>query len=107
MSNDADSNRHGEKQPQNSNLPSTTAALLLAQYGGKIIIPLEDVRRDYFPHLTADNFMRKLGSGDIKLPVVRMDASQKCHKGIHFEDLARYLDARREAALKELRQLHR
>lgn len=84
-----------------------TAALLLAQYGGKIIIPMEDVRRDYFPHLTLEKLLRKTGSGDIRLPVVRMEASQKCHKGVHFEDLAEYLDKRREAAQKELRQLLR
>jgi hypothetical protein len=30
-----------------------------------------------------------------------MEASQKCAKGIHLVDLAKYLDARVEAARKE------
>jgi len=85
----------------------TTASLLLSQYGGKPIVSVDLVRRDYFPHLTPDNFMRKVGSGDIKLPVVRVEASQKCYKGIHILDLAAYLDGRREAAIKELKQVTR
>lgn len=85
----------------------STAQLLLSQYGGKPIVSVDDVRRDYFPHLTSDNFMRKVGSGDIRLPVVRVEASQKCYKGIHILDLADYLDDRREAAVKELRQITR
>jgi hypothetical protein len=37
--------------------------------------------------------------------MVRMENSQKCAKGIHLQDLADYLDARRAAAIKECRQL--
>ena len=40
-------NRNGLAQPQSMN----TSFLLMAQYGGKAIIPIEDVYRDYFPHL--------------------------------------------------------
>ncbi|MEY9098845.1 hypothetical protein ABIA24_001754 [Sinorhizobium fredii] len=85
----------------------STSFLLFAQYGGKAIIPVEDVCRDYFNHLTPDKFLRKVGSGEIALPVVRAETSQKCQKGVYLQDLADYLDARREAALKEFRQLHR
>jgi hypothetical protein len=34
-----------------------------------------------------------------------MEASQKCAKGVHINDLATYLDERRAAAIKECRQL--
>lgn len=84
----------------------STVLFLMAQYGGKAIIKLEDVCRDYFPHLKFDQFARKLGSGEIKLPVTRMDASsQKSAKGVHMSDLAQYIEERREAALKEQKQL--
>lgn len=83
-----------------------TAFLLMAQYNGKAIIPLEDIRRDFFSHLTLQKMLRKLGSGDIALPVVRIENSQKCAKGIHLQDLANYLDKRRADALKEYAQLH-
>lgn len=83
-----------------------TAFLLMAQYHGKTVIPLEDVRRDFFSHLTLQKMLRKLGSGDIALPVVRIESSQKCAKGIHLQDLADYLDKRRADALKEYVQLY-
>ena len=82
-----------------------TTFLLLAQYNGKAIIPLEEVRRDFFSHLTLQKLLRKLSLGDIALPVMRMEQSQKCTKGVHLQDLADYLDARRQAAKKELSQM--
>jgi hypothetical protein len=89
-----------------ANAPTlNTAFLLMAQYGGKAIIPVEDVCRDYFSHLDSAKFVRKVGAGEIQIPLVRMEASQKCAKGIHLQDLADYLDQRRAAAQKECRQL--
>ena len=83
-----------------------TAFILLAQYNGRPIIPLEDVCRDCFPHLTRDKFLRKHAEGEIAIPVVRIEDSQKAARGVHVMDLAAYLDKRREAALREQRALH-
>ncbi|MGY3610459.1 MULTISPECIES: pyocin activator PrtN family protein [unclassified Bradyrhizobium] len=82
-----------------------TAFLLMAQYGPRAIIPLDDVRRDYFSHLDLSKFIRKINEGEIRLPLVRIEDSQKSAKGIHLQDLADYLDARREEAKKELKQV--
>lgn len=83
-----------------------TAFLLMAQYNGRAVIPVESVVRDYFPHLSTEKFVRKVALGDIKIPMVRMDPdSQKGAKGIHLSDLAAYLDERRAAAVKESKQL--
>ena len=50
-------------------------------------LPCEDVVRDYFPHLSADKFLRKTLVGEIKLPVVRIDpGTQKTAKGVHLTD---------------------
>lgn len=83
-----------------------TAFLLMAQYGGRAVIPLDTVCRDYFAPLTVDNLKRKIAAGEIRLPIVRMDDSQKTARGIHLQDLAEFLDARRAAAVKEVQQLH-
>lgn len=84
-----------------------TAFLLMAQYNAQSIIPVGTVVRDYFPHLTIDKFVRKVALGDIKLPLVRIESgSQKAAKGVHLNDLAAYLDERREAAVKEFRQMN-
>ncbi|WP_315758312.1 MULTISPECIES: pyocin activator PrtN family protein [unclassified Bradyrhizobium] len=85
----------------------STAFLLMAQYGGKAIVPIEDVCRDYFSHLSSTKLVQKIGAGEIPIPLVRMEASQKCAKGVHLVDLAQYLDARVEAARKELNAIIR
>lgn len=77
----------------------------MAQYGGKAIIPIEEVSRDYFSHLNATKLVQKISAGEIAIPLVRMEASQKCAKGVHLLDLAKYLDARAEAARKEMKAL--
>ncbi|PRA53873.1 Pyocin activator protein PrtN [Ochrobactrum sp. MYb68] len=83
-----------------------TAFLLMAQYNGKAIIPVDDLCRDYFPHLTPEKFVRKVTCGDIKIPLVRIEESQKAAKGVHITDLASYLDDRRTAAMREYQQFH-
>jgi hypothetical protein len=78
----------------------------MAQYDGRAVIPAETVCRDFFSHLTFDKFLRKQATGEIDLPLVRIEASQKSARGVHLLDLAAYVDKRREAALREHRALH-
>lgn len=82
-----------------------TAFMLMAQYDGLAVIPVELVCRDYFGHLTVDKFLRKVLAGEISLPIVRIEDSQKAAKGVHISDLAAYLDKRADAARKECDQL--
>ena len=83
-----------------------TPFLLLAQYNGAAVIPLDQVCRDYFQHLTPEHFARKVSTGDIAIPLVRIDtASAKTARGVHLMDLAAWIDERRAAAQKECRQL--
>ena len=79
--------------------------LLLAQYNGAAVVSLDVVCRDFFSHLTVDKLLRKALRGEIALPIVRIEASQKAHRGVHLADLAEYIDKRRAAAVKECRQL--
>lgn len=82
-----------------------TAFLLMAQYGGAAVIPLDLVCRDYFSHLTPEKLSRKIGAGEIALPLVRIEASVRCAKGVALNDLAAWIDARIAAARKECEQL--
>ncbi|PYF04976.1 pyocin activator protein PrtN [Rhodopseudomonas faecalis] len=84
-----------------------TAFLLMAQYAGRAVIPIEIVQADYFPHLQLEQLVRKMCRGEIKLPLMRIEGSQKAARGVHLQDLAAYLDARRAAAAKELEQMTR
>ena len=83
-----------------------TIFLLMAQYDARPVIPLEWVQRDFFSHLDVKNLTAKCTTGEIRLPLVRTDpSSQKSPKGVGLQDLAEYLDARQQAARKELEQL--
>jgi hypothetical protein len=84
-----------------------TLMILLAQYDGLAVIPVEMVCRDYFRHLTPVKFWHKQLAGEIDLPVVRIEGSQKAAKGVHVTDLAEYLDKQTEAARNEYEQLRR
>ena len=83
-----------------------TRFMLMARYDAKPIIPLEQVRKDFFAHLSYQNFQRKLQDYAIPLPVVSMEPSQKSQKGVHLADLAKYLDKRREDALVNFAHFH-
>lgn len=84
-----------------------TVFLLMAQYNAQAVIPVATVVKDYFPHLTTEKFVRKVSIGDINIPLMRIEPrSQKAAKGVHVNDLAEYLDARRAAAVKEANQLN-
>jgi len=84
----------------------TTSFILMAQYNGRAIIPLDQVCKDYFTHLTPEMFQRKVLAGQIRIPITRLEPSQKSAKGVHINDLAEYLEAQRAAAVKECNQLN-
>lgn len=83
-----------------------TAFLLMAQYDGKAVVPIESVCKDYFSHLTPPQLVRKAAAGEIDLPITRIEPSQKGARGVHLQDLAAWIDKRRAAAQKECDQLH-
>jgi hypothetical protein len=92
--------------PANDNVPRpATVFLLMAQYHGKAVISVDEICRDYFPHLDSAKFIRKVGAGDIAIPMIRMEASKKTAKGVHINDLADYIDRQADAARKECSQL--
>ena len=56
--------------------------------------------------LAMPKFICKINEGQLALPLVRMEDSQKSAKGVHLQDLADYLDARRAEGLRELKQIY-
>lgn len=81
-----------------------TLFILLAKHEAPMI-SADTCCKDYFAPLTLPVFLRKVSAGDIDLPLVRMEESQKGAKMVHLSDLAQYIDRRRDAAAKELRQM--
>ena len=84
-----------------------TGFLLMAQYNGAAVIPLDAVLRDYFGGLSREKFLAKVDRGDIRIPVTRMEKSQRGMVGIGLVDLAEYIDARTAEARREAQQLAR
>ena len=84
-----------------------TAFLLMAQYNARVVIPLPEVLRDYFGGLSREKFLAKVDKGEIRIPITRMERSQRGMVGISLVDLAAYLDARMEEARKELEAMSR
>ena len=61
-----------------------TAFLLMAQYGGRAIVPIEDVCRDYFSHLNPTKLVQKISAGEIAIPLVRMEEARNAQKASIF-----------------------
>tara|TARA_B100001059_G_C17823953_1_gene580148 strand:+ start:586 stop:864 length:279 start_codon:yes stop_codon:yes gene_type:complete len=78
-----------------------TLFLLMAQYNGQAVVPLDKVCADYFCHLSPEKLQRKVMAAEIDLPIVRMEGSQKAARGVHVQDLAKYLDDQRAKAVIE------
>ena len=51
-----------------NDLRPNTMFLLMAQYNGAAVVPLDVVCRDFFSHLTVEKLLRKALRGDIALP---------------------------------------
>ncbi|CAM3113054.1 Pyocin activator protein PrtN [Pseudomonas floridensis] len=82
-----------------------TLFLLMAQYNGMAVIPLDKVCKDYM-NLSVEKFKRKQISGEIDILVTRLGPqSQKAGLGIHLKDLANYIDRQRLIAEREHNQL--
>jgi hypothetical protein len=71
-----------------------TLWLLMAQYEGQAVIPVDIVARDYFSHLDGGAFARKALAGEIQLPIMSLENSAKSARGVYIKDLATYIDTR-------------
>lgn len=83
-----------------------TAFILMAEFGARAVIPIDEVRKSYFSHLELDKLLRKISLGEIALPLIRIEKSAKSAKGVYLMDLAIYIDQRRAEAQKEFEQMH-
>ena len=84
----------------------TTIWMLLGMYGGRPIITASEIARDFFQHLSAEKFIRKVDAGEIDIPLMRIEPSSKATRGVHVRDLAEYLDRRSDEAREVQRKIH-
>lgn len=72
----------------------STVDVLRAQYGSKVVVPIDVVCRDHFAPLTVPTLVRKILAGEIELPLIRIERSRYSAKGVRIQDLANYIDTR-------------
>ena len=82
----------------------TTLMMLLLHNNGLPMMPADEVAQIHFG-LTTDKFVQKVRRGDIPLPLVEMEASQKAKKGVMLADLAGYIDERAAEARELARKM--
>ncbi|WP_408331912.1 pyocin activator PrtN family protein [Paraburkholderia agricolaris] len=82
-----------------------TLLILMAQFGPRVAIPAEEVRRAYFPHLDWGLFLSRIQQGTIRLPIVRADKSRGTSRFISMADLALYLDTQMETGRNDYQQM--
>ena len=69
-----------------------TLWMLMAHYDSGPLLPAKQVAKDFFDDMNYYNFMNRVNSGVIPLPVVRMTEGQRAVKAFHLTDLATYID---------------
>ncbi len=79
-----------------------TMFLLMARYEARPLLSIDLVRQDFFDGMSRKVFLNKIESGEIRLPLTRLDEGQKAVKGIALQDLAMFIDTCTLAARKEL-----
>src|SRR5690606_41237978 len=83
-----------------------TLFLLMAQYNGRAIIPLDRVCEDFFQHLTTQTLKSKVAAGVIELPITRNAGRLKSPRCIHLTAIAHYLTTHRSLALTATSNRH-
>ncbi|WP_367646311.1 pyocin activator PrtN family protein [Ruegeria arenilitoris] len=78
--------------------------MLMSRYDTRVMVPLEMVRRDFFPELSLNLLKTKTESGEIPLVVTKLGQSQKSSRMVHVNDLANFLDEQAKKARAEARR---
>ncbi|PNG13421.1 pyocin activator PrtN family protein [Stutzerimonas stutzeri] len=71
----------------------STLAMLRRRYGS-VCIPIEQVRKDYLPHLgTVALLLRRIREGRIQLRICKADWGGRPCKVVYMHDLAEWIDS--------------
>lgn len=84
----------------------STLWLLLGMYEGRPFVTATEITRDFFQHLSAEKFIRKVDAGEIDIPLMRIEESTKATRGVDIRDLATYLDKKRDSAVDIGNRIH-
>ncbi len=81
-----------------------TMYLLMAEYGARTLIPLDEIA-DKVLGMSINTARRRARSCDLPFAVVRLGESQKAPYQVHLQDLANYIESRCSEARIEWRKI--
>lgn len=82
--------------------PESATVELLYRIFGDVLIPLDEVREQYFRNLNEQSFVAEINSGRIQLPITTLDPSRKAPKYAHIRHVASLIDIRAYKADEEM-----
>lgn len=85
---------------------SITHHLLLAQFGNRVLIGVEEIAEDYL-NVAYKTALKKAGEQSLPFPVFRMGEGMKSPYVVHIDDLAQYIDQQVKIARAEWKLLNK
>ncbi|ELI1916360.1 pyocin activator PrtN family protein [Vibrio cholerae] len=76
---------------KNNNVLSITHHIVMAQFGYRALIPLEELSGAYLG-LSVNTAKRKAKSNLLPFPTLKLDDSQKSPYYVHINDLVKFID---------------
>ena len=76
---------------KNNNVLSVTHHIVMAEFGYRVLIPLEELSGAYLG-LSVNTAKRKAKSNLLPFPVLKLDDSQKSPYYVHISDLVKFID---------------
>ncbi|ONG41805.1 pyocin activator protein PrtN [Alkanindiges hydrocarboniclasticus] len=80
-------------------------SILVLGYGSPII-SLEQILKDFFPHLTIASANRRAAKQSLPFPVFKAEASQKAPYLVNLFDFARYLEEESHKSKLDWQNMH-
>lgn len=84
---------------------SSTMYLLMAEFGSRMMIPLEELAQSVLG-MSVNTAKRRAKSCELPFPVVKLNDSQKAPYLVNIQDLATYVENRCTAARVEWGNAH-
>lgn len=69
-------------------------------------VNLLDIAKDYYPHISKAELLRKANNQDFPFSVFKLDKSKRAPFLVHVKDLANVLDKEYETAAKDYATFH-
>ena len=96
----------GDYMTKASSVPTQTMHLLMMEFGGRALIPLDEIAESILG-LRINTAKRSAGTCELPFAAVRLGHSQKSPYAVHLQDLANYIETICDIARSEWKKINR